>query len=101
MEFRVVDNDQLYPYRAKELRQRISEVFGSNVASPYDIQVVRKQYAIDENPNFSYKGRFGTRQYSEAFVEWLAERYRGDQQFFHKAREFARSKLRVATASAA
>src|SRR5262249_9657045 len=91
-EFRVVDNDQLYPYRAKELRLRMSEVLGSNVASPYDIQLVRKQFGIDEDPNFSYKGKFGTRQYSEAFVDWLAEHYQKDQQFFHKVRELARSK---------
>ena len=91
-EFRVVDNDQLYPYRAKELKQRMSEVLGSSVASPYDIQLVRKQFGIDEDPNFSYKGKFGTRQYSEAFVDWLAEHYQKDQEFFHKVRELARSK---------
>jgi hypothetical protein len=90
--FRVVDNDQLYPYREKELGQRMSEVLGLRVASSYAIRMVRKQFAIDENPNYSYKGKFGTRQYSEAFVEWLAERYRADKQFFHNARENARSK---------
>jgi len=75
----------------------MSEVLGSNVASPYDIQLVRKQFAIDENPNFSYKGKFGTRQYSEAFVEWLAEQHRGDGQFFQKVRELARSRARGTT----
>jgi Putative DNA-binding domain len=96
-EFRVVDNDQLYPYRAKELKQRLSEVLGANVASPYDVQCVRKEFGIDENPNFSYKGKFGTRQYSEAFVEWLTEQHRGDVQFFQKVRELARSKMRHST----
>jgi len=93
-EFRVVDNDQLYPYRAKELKQRVSEELGANVFSPYDIQCVRKEFAVDENPNFSYKGKFGTRQYSEAFVEWLSEQHRRDGQFFQKAREYARSRMR-------
>jgi hypothetical protein len=96
-EFRVVDNDHLYPYRAKELKQRLVEVLGSNVATPYDVQLVRKQFGIDENPNFSYKGKFGTRQYSEAFVEWLAEQHRSDGEFFHKVREVARSKPRATT----
>jgi hypothetical protein len=99
-EFRVVDNDQLYPYRAKELKQRMSEVLGPSVATPYDIQLVRKQFGVDEDPNFSYKGRFGSRQYSEAFVDWLAEDYQKDQQFFHKVRELARSRPRAAAASA-
>jgi hypothetical protein len=96
-EFRVIDNDQLYPYRAKELKQRVSDVLGANVASPYDFQCVRKAFEIDENPNFSYKGKFGSRQYSEAFVEWLAEQHRRDAQFFQKAREVTRSKKQIRT----
>jgi hypothetical protein len=95
-EFRVVDNDQLYPYRAKELKGRLPEVLGPNVATPYDIQLVRKQFGIDENPNFSFKGKYGTRQYSEAFVEWLADQHKNDNQFFQKVRDVARSKTRPA-----
>lgn len=96
----MVDNDQLYPYRAKELKQRLSDVLGPNVATPYDVQVVRKHFGIDEDPNFSFKGKFGTRQYSEAFVDWLVEQYQNDQQFFHKVRELARSRPRAAAATA-
>jgi hypothetical protein len=61
--FKVVDNDQLYPYRSKELIAKLSQVLGPKVASPYDILLVRKRYEVDANPNFSHKGRFGTRQY--------------------------------------
>ncbi len=88
-EFRVVDNDQLYPFRAKELKTRLAEVLGPNIATPYDVQLVRKQFSVDENPNFSYKGRFGSRQYSEAFVEWLADQHRTDEHFFQRVREVA------------
>jgi hypothetical protein len=99
-EFRVVDNDQLYPYRAKELKQRMSDVFGLNVATSYDLQLVRKQFGIDEDPNFSYKGKFGSRQYSEAFVDWLGAHYARDQQFFAKVRELARSKQKAGVSQA-
>lgn len=91
-EFRVVDNDQLYPYRAKELKSRLPEVLGPNIATPYDIQLVRKQFGIDDNPNFSYKGKFGSRQYSETFVEWLADQHKRDEHFFLKVRDVARQK---------
>jgi hypothetical protein len=84
-EFRVVDHDQLYPYRAKELVGRLRETIEASV-SGYDIQVVRRMHGVDENPNFSHKGKFATRQYSEAFVEWVSEEYRKDNAFFQKAR---------------
>jgi hypothetical protein len=91
-EFRVVDNDQVYPYRAKELMRKLAELLGDKIATTYDLQVVRKIFDIDRNPNFSHKSKFGTRQYSDAFVEWVLDQFRQDNQFFQKAREAARSR---------
>ena len=85
-EFRVVDNDQLYPYRAKELVEQLKKKIQPRTVTSYDIQVVRKVHGIDNNPNFSHKGKFATRQYSEAFVEWVAGEYSKDSSFFEKAR---------------
>lgn len=90
-EFRVVDNDQVYPHRAKEVLQKLSELLGHKVATSYDLQIVRKQFDIDTNPNFSHKGRFGTRQYSDAFIEWIVGQHGQDSQFFQKAREAVRT----------
>jgi hypothetical protein len=91
-EFKVVDNDQLYPYRVTELLKRLAEVIGSKVANSFDIQQVRKHHEIDDNPNFSHKGRFTTRQYSETFVEWIASEYNKDNQFFQKTRDACRAR---------
>lgn len=90
-EFRVVDNDQVYPYRATELMRKLDELLGPKVATSYHIQLVRKQFGIDTNPNYSHKGKFGTRQYSDAFLEWVVEHYRKDNHFFQKVREAARA----------
>lgn len=90
-EFRVVDHDQLYPYRAKELIERLKEIIGTKAVSSYDIQVVRKIHGVDDNPNFSHKGKFATRQYSDAFVEWLAAEYMNDSTFFQKARSASKA----------
>jgi hypothetical protein len=95
-EFKVVDNDQLYPHRVTELLKRLAEVIGSKVANSFDIQQVRKCHEIDDNPNFSHKGRFTTRQYSEAFIEWIASEYSKDQQFFQKSREACRVRNKTA-----
>lgn len=90
-EFRVVDNDQLYPYRAKELVERLKEIIEPSTVSSYDIQAVRKVHGVDDNPNFSHKGKFATRQYSEAFVEWVANEYIKDASFFQKARSASKT----------
>lgn len=90
-EFRVVDHDQLYPYRAKELVERLKEIIQPRTVSSYDVQVVRKVHGVDDNPNFSHKGKFATRQYSEAFVEWVADEYKKDTSFFEKARSASKA----------
>ena len=90
-EFRVVDHDQLYPYRAKELVERLKGIIQTKAVSSYDIQVVRKVHGVDNNPNFSHKGKFATRQYSEAFVEWVADEHKKDSSFFQKARRASKT----------
>jgi hypothetical protein len=90
-EFRVVDHDQLYPYRAKELVERLKGIIQTKTVSSYDIQVVRKVHGVDDNPNFSHKGKFATRQYSEAFVDWVADEHKKDPSFFQKARSASKT----------
>ena len=88
--FKVVDNDQLYPYRTKELLKRLDELLGPKKISSYDIQVARRHHNVDSNPNYSYQGRFGSRQYSDAFVEFLVNEQTRDAQCFQKLREEVR-----------
>jgi hypothetical protein len=88
--FRVVDNDQLYPYRTKELLKRLDDLLGPKKIGSYDILMARRAHSVDSNPNYSYQGRFGSRQYSEAFVEFLASEYSGDEQCFQKLRDASR-----------
>jgi len=90
-EFRVVDHDQLYPYRAKELVERLKKIIQTRAVSSYDVQVVRRVHGVDDNPNFSHKGKFATRQYSEAFVEWITDEYVRDPSFFEKARSASKA----------
>lgn len=41
----------------------------------FDIQSVRKAYAVQTKPDFSYKPKFSAMQYSDRFVGWLFEQY--------------------------
>ena len=89
--FKVVDNDQLYPYRAKELLKRLEQLLGPKKIGSYDVLMARRAHLVDSKPNYSYQGRFGSRQYSEAFVEFLQSEYQRDGQCFHKLRETSRA----------
>lgn len=85
--FKASRTDLLYPFRQKELVARVKVLLGGVPISGHDVHCVRKAHGVDGQPNFFYKPQFSTPQYSEAFAEWMAEQYRADATFFHKARE--------------
>jgi len=85
--YRVVDPDSMHPFRQKELiaevRSRLPEGVGFN---SFDVVSVRHVHGIDDKRGFSYKLRFGSRQYSQAFAEWLVAQVQGNVGFFESAR---------------
>jgi hypothetical protein len=92
--FKVIEFDSLYPYRQKELMQRLREELGSNAPTTHDLRIFRVLNNVDANPTFSEKSKFGSRQYSDALVDWMLSRHREDPAFFHEQREtYKRLKL--------
>ncbi len=76
-----------HPLRQKEVIELLqAEQLPIN---QYDIQCVNKVYKIKSKPEYFYQGKVpgSPSQYSQAFVDWLIEQYRRDEQFFLKARE--------------
>lgn len=84
--FRVVDYDRTHPYRQKEVLEMLRERLPGMTLNQFDIQAVRHVLHTDDNPDFSHKPVFGTRQYSAKFIDWMVEQARSDQQFFARAR---------------
>jgi len=95
--FRVVDDpnapaiartdfDVTHPFRQKELLKTINDRAGEKIAGPYEIQCVRRVYDIDSRPEFFHRPKFGSPQYSDAFVSWLITEYQRDRQFFENAK---------------
>jgi hypothetical protein len=80
------DFDITHPYRQTELVSTINARVGSAVAGPYEIQCARKVHGVDQIPEFFHKPKFGSPQYSDAFVSWLVTEYQRDDQFFAKAK---------------
>ena len=96
--FRVVDDprapavartdfDITHPFRQKELIERINERLGEKLVGPYEILSVRRVHATDERPEFFHRPKFGSPQYSDAFVSWIAEQVRHDPEFLADAKQ--------------
>lgn len=88
---RPAEADSVWPYRQKDVVKRFNEqLTGVYKITPYDIQVVKKQFDIEKkHPEFMYKPFIkGSPQFSQAFVDWLADQFRKDPSFFRKARQW-------------
>jgi len=87
--YREIDRDQTHPRRQKEVVPLVNQrLGGSKDINAYDLLCVRKVHKIDQTkPKFYYKPRYGSPQYSDAFVDWLVEHYKKDSLFFDKARK--------------
>ena len=83
--YRAVDFDVTHPYRQKELVEEVnSRLTGDAAINAYEFQAIKRTYDID--PDFVHLPRFGTSQYSQAFVDWLVDRIESDPEFVTRAR---------------
>ena len=83
-----IDPDKTHPYRTTELVKEVNAILPENAKiNPYHIQCIRKLHNIDANSSFYHLPKFGSPQYSPAFVDWLIEQYREDPLFFEKAKQ--------------
>ena len=61
---------------------------GGAVVNAFDVLSVRRVHAISEEtrPEFVHVPKFGSPQYSDAFVDWLVTEHQRDPQFFPRAK---------------
>lgn len=85
---RRLDPDLTHPYRQKELVVEVRRRLGNGPSfSGYHNQMIRKTYDIDSRPEFYYCSKFGSPQYSEAYVDWILGQFRKDPIFPAKVLE--------------
>jgi hypothetical protein len=91
--YRLVSPDSTHPYRQKEVIQLANErLSGRKTINAYDVLCVRRVHKVDETkPQYCYKPKYASPQYSDDFVGWLVKCYEVDSLFFDKAREKYRS----------
>jgi hypothetical protein len=84
-----VDPDQSHPYRQKEVIREVNSRLGEGAVNAFDVLSVRRMHAISEEtrPEFVHVPKFGSPQYSDAFVEWLVAERERDPRFFEKAKK--------------
>ena len=85
------DPGTTHPFRQKELIEQLMTELKIN---QFDIQCVNKVYKIKAQSKYFYQGKVkgSPAQYSRAFLDWLIERYKEDDQFFEKTRQKAKKK---------
>jgi hypothetical protein len=83
-----VDPDLSHPYRQKEVIAEVNQRLDGRSVNAFDILSVRRVYAISEatRPEFVHVPKFGSPQYSDAFVDWLADQDARDPRFFENAK---------------
>ena len=84
-----IDADVSHPYRQKEVVREVNARLPEGVSiTPYDVLSVRRVHSIDEesHPDLAHVPKFGTTQYSDAFVDWLLAQYERDPDFFARAK---------------
>lgn len=86
------DFDQTHPHRQTEVVAGVNQALAERVVNSYDIQCVRRVHSVAERAEFFHKPKFGSPQYSQAFVEWLVEQYKIDNRFFDRAKTEARTR---------
>ncbi len=89
------DPGTTHPFRQKELVLAVNDALGgAALINQFDIQCMDKAHAVKKRAEWYYKGRVAgsASQYSEAFKNWLVDRFAQDQEFFRKARTSASKK---------
>jgi hypothetical protein len=83
-----VDPDRSHPYRQKEVIREVNERLDGDGVNAFDILSVRRVHAVSEEtrPEFVHVPKFGSPQYSDAFVDWLVGEHEQDSDFFAKAK---------------
>ena len=83
-----VDPDRSHPYRQKEVVRELNARLDGRSVNAFDVLSVRRVHQISEEtrPEFVHVPKFGSPQYSDAFVDWLVEQDARDPEFFARAK---------------
>lgn len=89
--YRVVSPDDTHPYRQKELVTEVNKRLNGNKVNGFDVQCVRRMLDGDNaHPEYFHEPKYGSKQYSAAFVDYIVNGCADDPEFVVKARNAAK-----------
>ena len=83
-----VDPDRSHPYRQKEVIREVNARLDGHIVNAFDVLSVRRMHTVTEEtrPEFVHVPKFGSPQYSDAFVDWIVAEHKRDPLFFSQAK---------------
>ena len=87
--YRIDNPDKNCPYRQKDVVAAVAARLGPAVRfNQYDIQAITQVHAINvTRPDLFYQSKFGPKQYSDHFIQWIVDRATEDPSFLSNARQ--------------
>jgi len=83
------DPDRTHPYRQTEVVKLVNQTISSQIINQWDIQCIKRVYNIENNAEFFNKQKYGPKQYSQQFVDWLVGKVTKNSDFFLRTRREA------------
>jgi schlafen family protein len=79
--------DTTHPFRQKEVVVEVNKrLAGFKAINSHDILCIRRVFQVQKEIKFCYTQNYATPRYSQAFVDWVAQRYEEDNAFFEKTK---------------
>lgn len=91
-----IDPNKTHPYRQKEILDILNQKIKERSITQYDLLCIRQIYQIEDKPEYYYKPKYGSPQYSDLFVNWVMNMYKANSYLFDEAKAECRSKARKA-----
>lgn len=80
--------DTTHPFRQKEVVREVNiRLAGQKVINAHDILCIRRVHSIQKDIKFCYTQNYASPRYSQAFVDWVVQKYNEDKHFFQKNKE--------------
>ena len=85
------DPDKTHPHRQKEVVAETNRrLAGRHQITSHDVLCIRRVHEVDDNPQFSHKTRYSSRQYSDAFIDYIVGQFEANPTFFIETRNGAK-----------
>jgi Putative DNA-binding domain/EC042_2821-lke REase len=80
--------DTTHPFHQKEVVREVNaKLAGRKAINSHDILCIRRVYSVQKDIKFCYTQNYATPRYSQAFVDWVVQKYEEDESCFNKTKQ--------------